>query len=57
MPGFDESLKDGNFVYHDVIEQKYWGLNLTNFKIKQKTSTTDDTECVEEDDFDYTKFL
>jgi hypothetical protein len=33
IPGTDESLYTGDLVYHDVIEQKYWSLNLTSIKV------------------------
>jgi len=32
IPGFDPSAKTSDFHYHDVVEQRYWGLNLTGLK-------------------------
>jgi cathepsin D len=29
LPGYEESAKDGDFQYHNVIEEKYWSLNFT----------------------------
>lgn len=29
LPGYEESAKNGDFQYHNVIEQKYWSLNFT----------------------------
>lgn len=33
MPGTDDSLYTGELIYHDVIEKKYWSLNLTTIKV------------------------
>lgn len=30
LPGYDESVMNGEFQFHNVIEQKYWSLNLTS---------------------------
>lgn len=30
LPGYEESAKDGDFQYHNVIEEKYWSLNFTS---------------------------
>lgn len=32
IPGFDEAAKDSEFKYHNVVEQRYWSLNLTGLK-------------------------
>lgn len=32
IPGFEESAKEGDFQYHNVVEQRYWSLNLTGLK-------------------------
>jgi len=29
LPGYDKSAFNGDLTYHNVIEEKYWGLNLT----------------------------
>jgi len=28
LPGYDESAMDGEFEYHNVVEEKYWALKL-----------------------------
>lgn len=37
LPGFEESAKNGEFQFHNVIEERYWGLNLTSIKQGNKT--------------------
>lgn len=32
LPGFEESAKAGDFQYHNVVEQRYWSLQLTGLK-------------------------
>lgn len=32
LPGYEESAKNGDFVMHNVIEQRYWSLNFTGVK-------------------------
>lgn len=29
LPGYEDTAKDGDFQYHNVIEEKYWSLNFT----------------------------
>lgn len=36
IPGTDNTLYTGDLVYHDVIEQKYWSLNMTDIKVGGK---------------------
>ena len=33
IPGTDNTLYNGDLVYHNVIEQKYWSLNMTDIKV------------------------
>jgi hypothetical protein len=33
LPGTDESLYTGSLVYHEVAEQKYWSLSLTDIQV------------------------
>ena len=33
IPGTDSTLHVGDLVYHDVIEQKYWSINMTDIKV------------------------
>ena len=37
LPGTDKDLFTGDLVYHDVIEQKYWSLDMTNIQIGDQT--------------------
>lgn len=37
-PGYDESLFEGDLVYHDVIEAKYWSLQLDDITINGKSA-------------------
>lgn len=32
IPGFDETAKNGEFQYHNVVEERYWSLQLTGLK-------------------------
>ena len=33
VPGVDEDLFQGDLYYHDVIEKKYWSLNMTSITV------------------------
>eukprot|EP00343_Euplotes_focardii_P008193 CAMPEP_0205818468 /NCGR_PEP_ID=MMETSP0206-20130828/377_1 /ASSEMBLY_ACC=CAM_ASM_000279 /TAXON_ID=36767 /ORGANISM="Euplotes focardii, Strain TN1" /LENGTH=376 /DNA_ID=CAMNT_0053110847 /DNA_START=14 /DNA_END=1144 /DNA_ORIENTATION=+ len=33
VPGVDEDFFTGDLVYHDVIEQMYWSLNMTSIQV------------------------
>lgn len=33
IPGIDENLYEGDLVYHRVIQEKYWSLNLTDIAV------------------------
>lgn len=37
IPGTDSDLFEGDLQYHDVIEQKYWSLNLAAIKVGDQT--------------------
>lgn len=47
LPGYDEELVgDNEFTFHDVIEKKYFSLNLTGIKKGEATIPTDGYKAV-----------
>merc|ERR1711957_362203 len=36
-PGTDEDFYTGDLVYHEVIEEKYWALNMTSIQVGNQT--------------------